>query len=90
MIPKYTEKEFQQFNSLSTFFPLPLSKMHITAGTYDPEFRAMWMATVYNIDWPESASDAAVDQQAQMTEYLDMAQELNFNAIVFQGEEIYW
>ena len=55
-------------------------------GSYDPEWRAMWIATVYNIDWPLSSGDSSGEQQQQLLSYLDMAQQLNFNAIVFQGD----
>ena len=56
-------------------------------GSYDPEWRAMWIATVYNIDWPLSSGDSSGEQQQQLLSYLDMAQQLNFNAIVFQGDQ---
>ena len=59
----------------------------IAGGEFDPEFRAMWIATVYNIDWPTSSGDSSSAQQQQMIEYLDLAQGLNFNAIVFQGKK---
>jgi uncharacterized lipoprotein YddW (UPF0748 family) len=43
--------------------------------TLDREFRAVWVATVYNIDWP---SKAGVDPDAQRR------QETGLNAIIFQ------
>ena len=48
----------------------------IAGGEFDPEFRAMWIATVYNIDWPISSGDYSSAQQQQMIEYLDLAQDL--------------
>ncbi|MET8834654.1 family 10 glycosylhydrolase [Micromonospora sp. NPDC004540] len=52
------------------------------------QFRAMWIASVTNIDWPTKASWTAPDQVAkQKAEYLawlDLAQKLNHNAVVVQ------
>jgi uncharacterized lipoprotein YddW (UPF0748 family) len=48
------------------------------------EMRAVWIATVENIDWP-SADTLPVDvQQKEMIELLDLAQAHNMNTIVFQ------
>lgn len=48
------------------------------------EFRAAWVASVANIDWP-SRSDLSVDQQqAEIIALLNQAQFLNLNAIVLQ------
>ncbi|MFE9954668.1 glycoside hydrolase family 10 protein [Micromonospora sp. NPDC005299] len=52
------------------------------------QFRAMWIASVTNIDWPSKGSWTAPDQVAkQKAEYLawlDLAQKLNHNAVVVQ------
>lgn len=48
------------------------------------EFRAAWVATVANIDWP-SAPGLSVDQQKQeMTALMNRAAALHLNAIIFQ------
>lgn len=48
------------------------------------EFRAAWIATVANIDWP-SARDLTPDQQrAELVALLDSAAALNLNAVVMQ------
>lgn len=48
------------------------------------EMRAVWIATVANIDWP-SKSDLPVEvQKKEMTELLDLAKEYNMNTVVFQ------
>lgn len=48
------------------------------------EFRAAWVATVANIDWP-SAPGLTVDQQKQeMITLLNRAASLHLNAIIFQ------
>jgi uncharacterized lipoprotein YddW (UPF0748 family) len=52
------------------------------------QLRAMWIASVVNIDWPSTASWTAPERiEAQKAEYrswLDLAQRLNHNAVIVQ------
>ncbi|MFC8847768.1 MULTISPECIES: glycoside hydrolase family 10 protein [unclassified Micromonospora] len=52
------------------------------------QFRAMWISSVVNIDWPTKASQTAPDriaaQQAEYLGWLDLAQRLHHNAVVVQ------
>jgi uncharacterized lipoprotein YddW (UPF0748 family) len=48
------------------------------------EFRAAWIATVYNIDWPSSRGLSASRQQAELRGILDKVAALKMNAVVFQ------
>lgn len=48
------------------------------------EFRAVWIATVDNIDFPTRRDLSVAEQKAEMLRLLDKIQELKFNAIVFQ------
>jgi len=52
------------------------------------QFRAMWIASVTNIDWPTKASQTAPDriaaQKAEYLAWLDLAQRLHHNAVVVQ------
>ncbi len=48
------------------------------------EFRAAWVATVANIDWPSKPGLTTEQQQAEAISLLDSAVILNLNAIVFQ------
>ncbi|ESP02782.1 hypothetical protein LOTGIDRAFT_156727 [Lottia gigantea] len=48
------------------------------------EFRAVWIATVANIDWPLSNHHTPEQQRNEMLTLLNKLQQLNFNAIVFQ------
>ena len=48
------------------------------------EFRAAWVSTVANIDWPSRAGLPVVKQQAEAIAILDRARALNLNAIVLQ------
>lgn len=48
------------------------------------EFRAAWVSTVANIDWPTKQNLTAAQQQAEAIAILDRARALNMNAIVLQ------
>lgn len=48
------------------------------------EFRAAWVATVDNIDWPSSRTLDVEHQKAEMLKILDTAVAVKLNAIVFQ------
>jgi uncharacterized lipoprotein YddW (UPF0748 family) len=48
------------------------------------EFRAAWVSTVANIDWPTKQNLSAAQQQAEAIAILDRAKALNLNAIVLQ------
>lgn len=48
------------------------------------EFRAVWIATVVNIDWPKSGTDAVEKQKADFIAILDTYHKLHFNAIIVQ------
>ena len=48
------------------------------------EFRAAWIATVANIDWPSKPSLPVAQQKAELISLLDRAAQLHFNAVFFQ------
>jgi uncharacterized lipoprotein YddW (UPF0748 family) len=48
------------------------------------EFRAVWVSTVANIDWPSKQNLTAQQQQAEAIAILDRAKAMNLNAIVLQ------
>ncbi|CAF1637902.1 unnamed protein product, partial [Adineta ricciae] len=48
------------------------------------EFRAAWIATVANIDWPSSRTATPAQQQTELINILNTIQTLNMNAVVFQ------
>lgn len=57
------------------------------------EFRAAWVASVFNIDWPSKKGLSAGSQQAELRALLDQAARLKLNAILFQvrpnGDALY-
>ena len=48
------------------------------------EFRAAWVATVANINWPSKPGLSVLEQQREAIALLDMLKKNNFNAVVFQ------
>ena len=48
------------------------------------EFRAAWVATVDNIDWPSKRGLSGTEQQAELIAILDRAVELKLNCLVVQ------
>jgi uncharacterized lipoprotein YddW (UPF0748 family) len=48
------------------------------------EFRAAWIATVANIDWPSEPGLPVAEQKAELRRMLDQAAALNLNAVIFQ------
>lgn len=48
------------------------------------ELRAVWIATIENIDWPSRKGLSADEQKREFTELLDQHQRNGMNAIVFQ------
>ena len=48
------------------------------------EFRAAWVATVANINWPSKPGLSTEEQQKEAIALLDFLKEKNFNAVIFQ------
>ncbi|MDQ3546272.1 MAG: family 10 glycosylhydrolase [Verrucomicrobiota bacterium] len=71
-------------------FRLFLVLLFFSLGTLRPayaaerEFRGVWVATVYNLDWPSKPGLPAATQKAQLRALLDRAAVLKLNAILLQ------
>jgi uncharacterized lipoprotein YddW (UPF0748 family) len=48
------------------------------------EFRAAWIATVDNIDWPSARDLSPKQQRLELVRILDRCQQLNMNAVILQ------
>ncbi len=48
------------------------------------ELRAVWIATVSNIDWPSEPGLSAYEQKAELRAMFDRVEMLNMNAVIFQ------
>jgi uncharacterized lipoprotein YddW (UPF0748 family) len=82
--------------SCSVLLPAPAPQAPTQAPTQEPsaaakepppaprEFRAAWVATVANIDWPSRSGLPVAQQQAEISAILERASALQLNAIVLQ------
>lgn len=64
---------FAEFESVKTKVPEPKR-----------EFRAAWIATVHNIDWPSTYTLSPSQQRAELIGLLDLAAATGLNAVVLQ------
>ncbi len=58
--------------------------MSVAIGQPKYEFRAVWVASVVNIDWPSKSGLPVVEQKAEFIRLLDMHQRNGMNAIIMQ------
>ena len=66
-------------------FTILLLAFNLFAAKYPKrEMRAVWIATVANIDWPSSANLTVAQQQKEFIELLDLSKEYHMNTVVFQ------
>lgn len=70
-----------------------VSPRAVTPPAIPTEFRAVWVATVANIDWPSTPGLDPTEQQAEAIGILDEAARLGLNAVVLQvrphGDALY-
>jgi uncharacterized lipoprotein YddW (UPF0748 family) len=59
---------------------------NLVAQTDHPkrEFRGVWVATVVNLDWPDTRFESTAEQKADLVSLFDRLKGENINAIVFQ------
>ena len=57
---------------------------HYSSAQLKYEFRAAWIATVDNIDWPSKKGLSTAQQQQEFTQLLDMLKQTGMNAVVVQ------
>ncbi len=48
------------------------------------QFRAMWISSVVNIDWPSAPALSVEEQREEFIAWLDLARGLNLNAVICQ------
>lgn len=57
------------------------------------EFRAAWVSTVYNLDWPSRAGLSPAQQRAELLNIIEKARQMRLNAIILQvrpnGDALY-
>lgn len=75
--PEYVEEEVQAKAKPDTYVEVDLPDVK-------REFRAVWVATVANIDWPSKPGLSVDEQQNELIEILDKAASLHLNTVIFQ------
>ncbi len=69
--------------ALAAFAPSKAARAN-DVPSFPREFRAAWVATVSNIDWPSRPGLDTRTQQAEARAILDRARQLGLNAVIFQ------
>ena len=72
---------------LLTFIPLTLFFICLTVAQAIPpkrEFRAVWIASVTNLDWPSARALSPSSQRAQYISLLDQLKPIGINVVVVQ------
>lgn len=77
------------FLLIGVIFPTFLSAADFVPSRERPprptrEFRAAWVATIYNIDWPSSSGLSGARQRQEAIAILDKLVELKMNAVILQ------
>ena len=60
------------------------NKITVSLPEVNREFRAAWIATVANINWPTRNNLTTQQQKDEAIQLLDMLKSANFNAVIFQ------
>jgi uncharacterized lipoprotein YddW (UPF0748 family) len=78
----------RKFGSFASLLSVVFVSCALYAGEEAPplrrEFRAAWVATVANIDWPSKPGLSTDQQKQEMIDLLDDAVRMNLNAIILQ------
>ncbi|MCW3086696.1 MAG: glycoside hydrolase, partial [Sediminibacterium sp.] len=61
-----------------------LQTLHAQLRSPNYEFRAVWVATVDNIDWPDSKFSSVAEQKAAFIRLLDIHENTGMNAVIVQ------
>ncbi len=64
--------------------PIIVPPLRVELPEVDREFRAAWVATVANINWPSSPSLTTDQQKHEALALLNFLEKNNFNAVIFQ------
>ncbi len=87
---------FMKISNIKTTFILILISVSIGLKAQlvpDEEFRAVWITTAFNIDWPSSAKLTSKQQQQEFIQLLDAHKSYGINAIFVQVKpsgEVFW
>lgn len=79
-------QNFNLMKNLITLFFVLLISFNLSSQSNLPkrEFRAAWIATVTNLDWPSSSSLSTAAQKQELINLLDELQRDGINVVIFQ------
>lgn len=80
---KTTGKDSVTVTTIAT--PVPDENFKVELPIVNREFRGAWIASVANINWPSRNNLSVEQQKAEAINMLNMLQENNFNAVIFQA-----
>lgn len=63
----------------------PSTPVKLNLPEINREFRAAWIATVANINWPSKNNLSTQQQKDEAIRILDLLKDANFNAVIFQA-----
>lgn len=69
---------------IASMLALAFRSHHAPTSIPKREFRATWVATIHNIDWPSQKGLPPHQQQREFLELLDRQQQLGMNALIVQ------
>ncbi|MBA3601251.1 MAG: family 10 glycosylhydrolase, partial [Acidobacteria bacterium] len=75
---------FKQFFILFLLIFFNAAAQSRTLPKPEREFRAVWIATVDNIDFPTKKTLSVEQQKAELLQNLELAKRLKLNAVIFQ------
>lgn len=86
---KYLKKSW---TSILCIFIISLILINLTSGvvkvnaaiTASEEFRGVWVATVFNNDWPSKSGLSVAAQKSEYMARMDEVKSMNFNSVIFQ------
>lgn len=85
--------QLQQAPEVQSAYIIRWSPVQTVQVSHSREFRAAWVTSVWNKDWPSKAGLSSQQQQAEFITILDKLQALNFNALILQvrpeGDALY-
>jgi uncharacterized lipoprotein YddW (UPF0748 family) len=91
IMPTMSTTPFKRFAVASLLLFMLIADSSLAAHAAEPEippvrreFRAAWVATVANIDWPSKSGLPVAEQKSEFIAILDSCQELNLNALILQ------
>jgi len=64
--------------------PQPVTSANRLTESKPCEFRAVWIATINNIDWPSKSNLSVEDQKKEFLLLLDTFQKFNLNVVILQ------